>query len=202
MSKNIDVIIGSNAFSVAQGGVEHIIIGINDEGRLVVYLKDLDNYDLIDNIDQLPDNELKVKVRSLTLDKLRSLPTKRPPDKPKPEVRAVDTSSLRAERVEEEPKRRRPTRRRYSATYESPLEEWERHKILELISESYMRFPDQTKEFTAEESHRIAQEVFGEDDHHHVMRVAGVRSALAKGMYDMTLDDLKQKAHDVRGDAG
>lgn len=199
----LDVVIGSNAVSVARNGAEHIIVGLNDDGQLVIYLRDIDRYELIDELELLPDNDLEVNIRSLALDQLRELPTERP--KTRPEVRAVDTSALRAERDEEEeetPKVKRVPRKRYSGEYESPLEEWERHKILEMVTESYMRFPDQDPKFTAEESHRIAKEVFGEDDHHHVMRVAGVRSALAKGLYDTTLEDIRQKARNVRGDAG
>lgn len=201
MSK-LDVIIGSTAFSVVQDGTEHLIIGVDDEQRLVVYLRDISELELIENIEELPDEELQVKVRSLALDQLQDLPTKTPERgrRRRPEVRAVDTTALRAEREEETPRKRR-VRKAHPGTYESPLEEWERHQILEMVTDSFMRFPNQSKEFTAEESHRIAKEVFGEDDHHHVMRVAGVRSALAKGMYDVTLEDILEKAHDVRGDA-
>ena len=88
------------------------------------------------------------------------------------------------------------------------LTETERDDLLEKILDSLAKHERQTSAFTSAESHRIAKEVFGEDNHHNVMRVAGVRAALARGVYDnMSRDDLvaqrqrellRERGHDAQ----
>lgn len=61
---------------------------------------------------------------------------------------------------------------------------WFRDECISEIIESWERNPVQTTEETAEESRRIALNIFGVDSPHTVMQVAGVRSSLTKGHYD------------------
>lgn len=78
------------------------------------------------------------------------------------------------------------------------LDDAEREEILNRIGDSWVVYPDQTAALTAEITHDIAMEVFGSDSHHEVMRVAGVRAALSRGVYDVSLEDLIAQAQDRR----
>ena len=72
----------------------------------------------------------------------------------------------------------------------SALDESDRDQILEEIGKSWAINPDQNKTFTQKETHRIAKEIFGDNSTNNVMRVAGVRAALTRGVYDYDLEDL------------
>ena len=74
----------------------------------------------------------------------------------------------------------------------------QRDDILQAVLDSWVDHPRQDAKFTSAESHRIALDVFGEDTHHTVMRVAGVRAALTRGAYDLGLQDLVAQRRDER----
>lgn len=77
-----------------------------------------------------------------------------------------------------------------SAPTSSPLTTEQHSRILAMIGESWANNPEQSRRFTREETHRIAQEVFGESSKKTVMSVAGVRAALTSDKYDISFDDL------------
>lgn len=76
----------------------------------------------------------------------------------------------------------RLTRKAHTSSVKKVDEDLRDH-ILREIQQSWTLYPTQSKEFVARETHRIAKDVLGDDDHTSVMRVAGVRAALARGVY-------------------
>lgn len=84
-----------------------------------------------------------------------------------------------------------------TSKYGSPLDERSsigdtRDDILDLIIQSYIDYPNQSKTLTSRISHEIAEKLDVK-----VMTVAGVRANLARGSYDQTLEQMiaaKRKA--------
>lgn len=182
MTTKLDLVIGESALSIVNDDVEYLVVSVDpDSGKLCVYAPLFDDIEWSDSIEDMPSPELEVDVRKpkRKLTRLRALP------KPEPEVRTATRKKAEPAR-----KKKATATRNFASDRLTPLEEFQRDQILEMVIESWAQHPNQTKKFTAEESHRIAIEVFGEDTSTNVMRVAGVRAALTRGAYDVTLDEL------------
>lgn len=179
----IEIVIGEAAFSIVKDGEEFLILTVDPLTQNVcVNAPRFDDIEWIDEMDVMPTPELKVRVRE-PRQKLTRL-------RPVPETEAVRTPTAKAKpKTAILPK---------TGTYVSPLEEWQRDTVLEMVVESWAQYPNQDKSFTASESHRIATEVFGDDTRTNVMRVAGIRAWLTRGAYEHTLEEMIE-AKDKKG---
>jgi len=83
----------------------------------------------------------------------------------------------------------------YNASAVDHSDEAEIQQCIDLILESFDNNPDQTKAEISAETRRIAKEVYGSEDEKY--RVAGVRAAITRGAYDVTLPNPKAKK--IRG---
>lgn len=195
MTAEIDVIIGESALSLVYQGQEFLIATIDpDTDRMFVSAPFFDEIEWAETLDNMPTPDLHVNVRGQR--KLARLKEKKTPAKKAAAVREVVTN-------EPEPPK---SRWRFNGTELertlSPLEEWERDQCLELIVDSWAKYPHQNKLFTAEESHRIAADIFGRDTKTNVMRVAGVRAALTRGAYDRSLEEMVAEYRKAHYDGG
>lgn len=182
---SVKIVVSDNAFSIAFHGKELAIFTVDSEDVLNLCLPDVDGLMLHDDAEGMEYSRISIDVADVSNQVL--VPVATLPRNDNAKVRPV-----RVVEANEEPAAP-PVRAKIRHTTtrgESPLEEYQRNTIITMIAESWHSDPDQTTHDTAKESHRIGEEVFGSDDAHNTMRVAGVRAALTRGAYDVTLDHL------------
>jgi len=186
MNNEIEIVVSSSALSVVYKGKEFFIFGANpDEDVPQVYAPLFDEVTFVDSLEELPDAKISVKTRERKISKLVPRKTSQSISSA---VAKVVAEVDEATRVEKKKTRARSVASRSRVL--SPLEEYQRDEVLNEIAKSFAQFPNQSREYTAQESHRIANEVFGSSSSTNVMRVAGVRAALTRNSYDFTLSDL------------
>lgn len=181
---------------VDSDGKQLIIIGVTADGsQLQVAMPGIDDVVLCGEDRLTEPAEVAIKAR-----KVGPRPTFTEPEQVQP-IRAQEPDIDRVIqdiKDDVEPSWRRPTPasvaaaghviQRQSAT--SGLSDEERDDIILQVLDSWVDHPRQDAKYTAAESHRIALDVFGQDTHHTVMRVAGVRAALTRGAYELSMADL------------
>lgn len=183
MSQHVEIIAGETAFSVVWQGREYLIVTVDPETNVLCVSAPLfDEINWADSLETMPTPPLDVSFRGRR-DPATPLELTKTADRDRNQIATVGrVTAIR-------PSRRQRTAPRATAASGTltPLEELQRDQVLTLVIASWKEHPNQTTDFTRSETHRIAQEVFGDNEHTSVMRVAGVRAALSRGAYDDTL---------------
>jgi hypothetical protein len=173
-----DLIETGDSILVCLDDMPQFRIALSD--KRVILVSNMENYNHLDLLDDMPDHVEDIEVNFRRDGHLRP-------------VRQIFAETEIEQAI--------VTPRVWRATGKNldPLAEAQRDEILEMIVASWAAHPNQTNQETAEESHRIASTIFGDDTSVNVMRVAGVRAAHTRGAYDHSLlEHLEARRVNVR----
>lgn len=174
---SIDIVASHYALSVVVEGEERLVLSLRSDGMLLISAITDEKIDLVD-LDKLTmDVPLTIQLREPS--QRRRLGEDKVVARPPAEAREATVTTL--------PLPAREVLVPKSASMQlTPMEELLRDEIVSEVLDSWAEYPIQDTSYTAEESHRIAKTVLGDDNAQNVCQVAGVRAALTRGVYDAT----------------